>query len=126
MKKEFVLKKCIKCGAMVEVIQDCTCDNCGIKCCGEEMKKVVANSVDASAEKHLPVVEIIGSYIVVTVPHVMDEDHYIEYIALDSDTINAKKYLTIGGSAKAVFPYIPNSTVYAYCNKHGLWQTEVK
>lgn len=46
--KELVIKKCLKCGALVEVIQDCTCDNCGIQCCGEEMKIIKSNSVDAS------------------------------------------------------------------------------
>ena len=126
MKKEFVLRHCAKCGAMVEVIKDCECDDCGIKCCGEQMQVVKPNTVDASVEKHKPEVEVVGNYVVVTVNHVMEDEHYIEYIALDSDMINAKKYLTIGGVAKAIFPYVPGSTVYAYCNKHGMWSTEVK
>ena len=126
MKKDFVIRKCLKCGAMVEVLEDCTCDNCGIKCCGEQMQKITANTVDASIEKHKPVVEKIDSYIVVTVNHVMEDGHYIDWIALDSPTINAKKYLSGKTGAKAVFPYIPGSTVYAYCNLHGLWSTIVE
>ena len=35
-----VIKRCLKCGATVEVLKDCTCDNCGIKCCGETMKEI--------------------------------------------------------------------------------------
>ena len=111
---------------MVEVLEDCTCDNCGIKCCGEQMQKVVANTVDASIEKHKPTIQVIDSYIVVTVDHVMEDEHYIDWISLDSNTINAKKYLNKDTGAKAVFPYIPGSTVYAYCNKHGLWSTIVE
>ena len=43
--------ECSKCGAMVKILEDCICDDCGIKCCGEEMKVLVPNSVDATAEK---------------------------------------------------------------------------
>ena len=124
--RELVIKECAKCGARVEVLKDCTCDNCGIKCCGEEMKVIAPNTVDASVEKHKPEVEVIGNYVVVTVNHVMEEDHFIEYVCLVGENINAKKYMTMGAAAKAVFPYIKGSTVYAYCNKHGMWSTEIK
>ena len=33
-------KQCLKCGALVEVIKDCTCKDCGIRCCGEPMVEV--------------------------------------------------------------------------------------
>ena len=123
--RELVIKECAKCGARVEVLKDCTCDNCGIKCCGEEMKVVQPNTVDAAVEKHKPEVEVIGNYVVVTVNHVMEEEHFIEYVCLVGENINAKKYMTMGGAVKAVFPYIKGSTVYAYCNKHGMWSTEI-
>jgi len=126
MKKEFLLKKCKKCGATIEVLKDCTCDNCGIKCCGEEMLEVKPNTVDASVEKHKPEYEVVGNYIVVTVSHEMTDEHYIEYIALDSDTVNAKKYFVKGDMPKAVFPYIKGSRVYSSCNKHGIWSTDVE
>ena len=124
--RELVIKECAKCGARVEVLKDCTCDNCGIKCCSEEMKVIAPNTVDASVEKHKPEVEVIGNYVVVTVNHVMEEEHFIEYVCLVGENINAKKYMTMGAAAKAVFPYIKGSTVYAYCNKHGMWSTEIK
>ena len=126
MKNEFKIKKCIKCGATVEVLQDCTCENCGIKCCGEEMVTMTPNTVEASAEKHIPTYQVIGNYIVATVNHVMEDDHYIEYIALSSDGITAKKYLEIGKTAQAVFPYVKGSKLYGYCNKHGLWEITVE
>ncbi len=124
--KKYVIRKCDKCGAMVEVIKDCTCDNCGILCCGTQMREVRANSVDAAVEKHKPTYEVVGQYIVASVNHVMEDDHYIDYLVLVGDNVNAKKYLQVGKEPKAIFPYIPGSTLYAYCNKHGLWETEVK
>jgi len=126
MKNEFVLRKCNKCGAMVEVIKDCTCDNCGIQCCGEAMQVIVPNAVDASVEKHMPEYEVVGQYVVVAVNHEMTDEHYIEYVALDAKNVNAKKYFKPGEQAKAVFPYIAGSKVYAFCNKHGIWENVIK
>ena len=73
MKNEFKLKTCTKCGATVEIMKDCTCDNCGIKCCGQEMVEVKPNTVDASSDKHMPTYEVIGQYIVASVNHVTIE-----------------------------------------------------
>ena len=126
MNKNLVIKQCKKCGATVEVINDCTCNSCGILCCGEQMQSLKANSVDASFEKHLPTYEVVGNYVVVTVPHVMEKDHYIEFIGLKSNKISAKKYFKPEEVAKAVFPYEKGATLFAYCNKHGLWETVIK
>lgn len=125
MKNEVVFKKCPKCGALVEVIQDCTCNNCGISCCGAPMIELKANTVDCAIEKHKPIYEVAGDYIIVTVNHVMEEDHFIEFIALDCEKTIQKVFLQPGEEAKAIFPYVKNSRVYAYCNKHGLWSTDV-
>lgn len=126
MKNDFKLKKCSKCGAVIEVFKDCNCDNCGFKCCGLEMVDVLPNLQEASFEKHIPNYEVIGPYIEVQINHVMEENHYIEYIALDSNKINAKKYFNPGETAKAIFPYIKGSKLYGYCNLHGLWEITVK
>ena len=120
-----IIKKCMKCGAMIEVLKDCTCDNCGIKCCGEQMRTFTPNSEEASFEKHMPIVEIVGEEVVVTVPHVMEEEHYIEWIALVDEMSTQKQMLVIGKEATAKFPYKKGSKVYSYCNKHGLWMVEV-
>ena len=79
--KELVIKKCLKCGALAEVLQDCKCENCGIKCCGQEMFSLVPNSVDAAFEKHVPTYQVVGDEVLVKVNHVMEEEHYIEWIA---------------------------------------------
>ena len=126
MSKELVIKKCIKCGAMVQVLEDCTCDNCGIKCCNEQMQTLKPNSVDAAIEKHVPVYEIKDNKIFVTVNHVMEEDHYIEWISIVSDKKIVTTYFKPGEEPVAHCKYIPGSTIYAYCNKHLLWKKEVK
>ena len=123
--KKLNLRRCNKCGAMVEVLEDCKCENCGIKCCGETMSEVAENNKEFSFEKHMPEYEVAGNFIVATVNHVMEDAHYIEYIALVGDKINAKKYFKAGENAKAVFPYVKGATLYAYCNIHGLWSKQI-
>ena len=122
---DLIIKKCMKCGAIVDVLNDCTCDNCGIKCCGENMKTFSPNTEDASIEKHLPIVEIKGERVIVKVPHVMEDDHFIEWISIVSEKSVNKQILKAGDVAEVEFPYIKGSKVYSYCNKHGLWSSEV-
>lgn len=126
MSRELILKKCKSCGAMVKVLKDCNCDECGIICCGEQMNKVIPNSVDAAIEKHIPEYTVEGEKILVKVNHVMEEDHYIEWISMVSDKKECTVYLNPGEVAEAKFHYIPGSTIYAYCNKHGLWKKDVE
>ncbi len=123
MKRELIIKRCKTCGAMVKVITDC--EDCGIKCCGEEMEKLIPNSVDASAEKHVPQVEKVEDEIFVKVAHPMEKEHYIEWIAQVTDNKEEFVYLYPEGPAEVRFKNIPNATIYAYCNKHGLWKKEM-
>ena len=122
--KELYLKKCPSCGALVKVINDCHC-KCGIECCGEQMIEVKANSVDAAVEKHVPNFEKKDGKIYVTVNHVMEEDHYIEWISLVTGEKEEYVYLTPGKEAIAVFDDVNSGILYAYCNKHGLWSKEI-
>lgn len=126
MSKELVIKKCMKCGAMVQVIEDCSCDNCGIKCCGEQMQVLKPNSVDAAIEKHVPTYEIKDGKIFVKVNHVMESDHFIEWISIVNDKKMVTTYLEPGQEAIAHCKYIPGTVIYAYCNKHGLWKKEAE
>ena len=123
---ELIIKKCNKCGALVNILKDCTCAECGIKCCNEEMKELKVNSVDASFEKHIPTYEIKDGMIYVTVNHVMEEEHYINWISIVSDDTEITTYLEPDKEEKMIAKYIPGSKIYSYCNKHGLWMTEVK
>lgn len=126
MSNELVIKKCKKCGAMVKVVKDCTYENCGIQCCGEQMVKLSPNSVDAAVEKHVPTYEIKDEKIFVKVNHVMEDDHYIEWISIVYGNKETTTYFKPGEEAIAYFKYVPGSTIYAYCNKHSLWKKEVE
>ena len=120
------LKKCMNCGALVWILKDCNCDECGIKCCLTEMVNVKANSVDAAIEKHKPVYTIVGDNIEVSVNHVMEEDHYIEWIAVVYGEKVYKQDFKPGDEPKMTVPYEKGIKLYAYCNKHSLWETEVE
>ena len=119
--RELVIRKCNKCKAVIQVIEECNCA-CGFECCGEKMEIVKANASDGAAEKHVPTYEAEGDDIIVEVNHVMDDDHYIEWIAAVSDNNEQIKYLKPGMKAKARFKSYDGMTLYAYCNKHSLWK----
>ncbi len=125
MAREFVIKKCKKCGALVKVFEDCNCP-CGIECCGEKMQSLVPNSVDAAVEKHVPTYEIKDGKIFVKVNHVMEEEHYIDWIAIVYDDHEKIAYFKPGEEATTHCKYVPGATLYAYCNKHGLWKVDVQ
>ena len=124
--KELKLKKCRKCNALVKVLEDCNCEDCGIICCGEPMVDVKANSVDASFEKHVPTYEVEKDNIHIKVNHVMEEDHYIEWILVKTEKEDREVILKPNDTPELVVPYEKGALIYAYCNKHGLWQTVVE
>lgn len=124
MQKFFICKKC---GNMVGLI-----DNHGVplSCCGETMTELVANTVEASAEKHLPVVTVEGDKVSVAVGsvlHPMEEAHHIAFIYLETEKGGQRKALKPGQEPKAEFALVDDKliAVYEYCNLHGLWKTEV-
>lgn len=126
MERNTVFYRCPICGNVIGLIDG---DINNIRCCGVEMELMVANSQDAATEKHVPVCEKIGEEVIVRVgevEHPMAEDHYIMWIAQVSDRETTRIRLKPNEKPEVKFRYIPNSTVYAYCNKHGLWKTEVK
>ncbi len=95
-------------------------------CCGEPMQLVQENTVDASKEKHVPVIEkIAGGYKVKvgSIPHPMEEKHYIEWIELIADGRVCRAFLKPGQPAEAVFQTEAKAvTAREYCNLHGLWK----
>lgn len=102
------------------------------QCAGEmDYREIPANTVEASQEKHLPVVEREGDTITVKVgslTHPMLEEHYIMFIYLETCCGGILQKLSPGQEPKAVFQ-IPEGqepkAVYEYCNLHGLWKTEL-
>lgn len=126
MNNELIIKKCKSCGATVKVINDCNCNGCGIVCCGEPMEKLVPNSVDAAVEKHVPTYEKVGDEIIVTVNHVMEEEHFIEWVCMVEENKEITVEFKPGEKAETKFSYVKGAMLYAYCNKHGLWKKEVE
>lgn len=115
--------KCEKCGNIAGIVH-----GAGGKliCCGEEMKLLKENSVDAAVEKHAPVIEKKGSSITVkvgSVAHPMEEKHYIETIGVLTENKLYRAYLKPGDKPEAVFEISENILcARAYCNIHGLWK----
>ena len=123
--RELIIKKCLKCGAIVKIIKDCNCSDCGIQCCKESMKEIKPNSADAAIEKHKPTYEINKDMISVNVEHVMEQDHYIEWICFITDKEEKYIYLNPGDTFPIELGKYEKGIIYSYCNKHGLWKTEI-
>lgn len=123
MKLKFFL--CETCGNIIGKIYDS-----GVKvvCCGKEMVEMVPNTTDAALEKHVPVYRVEGNTVHVMVgsdAHPMTEDHYIEWIALQTREGNQRKCLKPGDEPTVCFCICDGDeveAVYAYCNLHGLWK----
>lgn len=120
--------KCNQCGNMVHVISE---SGVPMMCCGKPMEELIPNTVEASNEKHLPVIEVSGNEVQVTVgevEHPMVAEHYIEWIVLETEKGMQCKKLSAGEAPEAKFVMEADKALaaYAYCNLHGLWQTEVK
>lgn len=115
--------KCEVCGNMVEVIHQ---SGGTLVCCGKPMTKVIENTVDASREKHIPVVEKLQDGISVKVgeaEHPMDDGHYIEWIEVHTKNKVYRKYLKSGEKPQAVFKIDEEIiAVKEYCGIHGLWR----
>lgn len=123
MAERYAIYKCELCGNIVEVLHAGDGD---LSCCGQPMKRVVENTVDASKEKHVPVVEkTAGGWKVSvgSVPHPMEEKHWIEWIELVADGVSHRKYLKPGDQPQALFAVEAKTvSVREYCNLHGLWK----
>lgn len=126
MKENVRFYKCTICGNIIGLIEG---NIERISCCGKKMEEMIANTTDASVEKHVPVCEKIGNEMIVRVgeaEHPMEEDHYIMWIAQVTENTTTRVRLYPGKEAEAKFLYTPNAIIYAYCNKHGLWKKEIK
>ena len=119
------LKKCTSCGATVKVIKDCECDNCNIKCCDKDMEVLTPNKGDSSLDKHVPKIEKKDTELIISMDHVMEDEHYIEFISYVSDEFEITKYFNPGDEVRLVVPYQKGAKVYAYCNKHDLYEKEI-
>jgi len=118
------LYHCPICGNVVEVLYD---GADALVCCGQPMKLLVENSVDAAREKHVPQIEDLGEKVKVTVgsvPHPMEEKHYIVFIEVITEKMVLRYELDPGDAPEAIFPVPMKDVLYVreYCNLHGLWK----
>jgi len=115
--------KCNVCGNIVEMVHTGAGQ---LVCCGQPMILQVANTVDASKEKHVPVIEKTDKGVKIkigSVPHPMEEAHFIEWIEIIADGKSYKKFLKPGDAPEAEFCVeAENIKARAYCNLHGLWE----
>ena len=99
-------------------------------CCGQKMTRLEPGVVEASHEKHIPVAEVIGDTVKVTVgsvEHPMIEEHSILWVYLETEKGGQRKCLEVGKAPVVTFALGGEKpiAVYAYCNLHGLWKTEI-
>lgn len=118
---------CEQCGNLIGMIND---SGVPMMCCGEEMRKLEPGVVEASHEKHIPVVTVDGNIVTVTigsVEHPMVEEHHIVWVYLQTDRGGQRKCLEVGKKPTVNFALADEKPVaaYAYCNIHGLWKTEI-
>ena len=118
---------CPHCKNLVEMVHDA-----GVKpvCCGQKMDELVPNTVDASGEKHIPAVTVSDDIVEVnvgSVDHPMVDVHWIEWIQLNTNKGRYRKVLKPGEAPKVSFLLKDEKplAVYAFCNLHGLWMTEL-
>ncbi|MER2139733.1 MAG: desulfoferrodoxin family protein, partial [Succiniclasticum sp.] len=84
-----------------------------------------------SREKHVPVVSVAESIVTVKIgsaEHPMTTAHHISWIYLQTQKGGQRRALTIDDKPEARFALIDGDkpvAVFAYCNLHGLWVTEL-
>lgn len=123
MTKQKEIYKCNICGNIVEVLH---IGDGELVCCGQPMQLMKENTVDASKEKHVPVIEQTPTGVKVkigAVPHPMEEKHYIEWIQIIADGVAYRKFLKPGDKPEAEFCVkAMKISAREYCNLHGLWK----
>lgn len=128
--KRYEIYKCkvaeTDCDCLVEMLSDCDMD-CAITCCDQPITKLEAKTGEQEGkEKHVPVVEKVdGGYKVTvgSVPHPMQDDHWIQWIELQAGDTLMRQYLNSGQAPEAVFKTDATDVcVREHCNKHGLWK----
>jgi len=124
MAERFEIYKCEICGNIVEVLNG---GKGQLVCCNKPMNLLKENTVDASLEKHVPIIESTENGIKVkvgAVPHPMEEKHFIQWIEVVADGKSYRQFLSPGNVPEAFFSVkAEHITAREYCNLHGLWKS---
>ena len=119
--------RCSHCGNIIAYVKDM---GVPVVCCGEKMSEIIPGTSDGAAEKHVPVIIRSGDTVTVKVgevDHPMAEEHFIEWISIETEQGNQRKELKPGEAPKAEFALVHGdraTAAYAFCNLHGLWKSE--
>lgn len=118
---------CEHCGNLVGMVRE---SGVPMVCCGQNMTELVPGTSDGAAEKHVPSYEVDGYLVRVqvgSVEHPMTDEHYIEWVAIETEKGAQRKTLKPGDNPSVVFALSDDDkldAVYAYCNLHGLWKID--
>ena len=122
---EMKFYRCETCGQIIAIVKKTAVP---VMCCGKPMQEIIPGTTDAAVEKHVPVYEVEGNKVIVTVgsvEHPMLDEHYIEWVSIQTKLGNQRKALKPGSEPKVCFAVCEGDeveAVYAYCNLHGLWK----
>lgn len=119
---------CEHCGNIIEMVND---KGVPVMCCGQKMTKLEAGVVEASKEKHIPLVTVDENNVKVevgSVAHPMVEEHSILWVCLQTNKGSQLKYLEVGEEPTVTFAIVDEEPIaaYAYCNLHGLWKVDIE
>ena len=116
--------KCNICGNIVEVLHTGAGE---LVCCGQPMQLLDEKTEDEGREKHVPVIEKTGDGVKVkvgSVPHPMEDAHYIEWVEVIANGKSCRKFLKPGDEPEAEFEIDAEQiTAREYCSVHGLWKS---
>lgn len=118
---------CPHCGNIIGMINS---SGVPVVCCGQPMQVLEPGTVDASLEKHVPVVSVKCKTVTVnigSVEHPMVDEHYIMWVYLETTKGGQRKCLNPGEAPTVTFKLGDEKAVavYAYCNLHGLWKADI-
>ena len=119
---------CRHCGNIVTKL---TSSKVPLHCCGQPMELLEGGVTDAALEKHVPVVTVEDNLVKVavgSVAHPMVEEHFIQWVAVETERDALIHWFHPGEAPEAVFALAPGQqvkAVYEYCNLHGLWKKEL-
>ena len=123
MAKQMEVYVCEMCGNVVEVLRGGAGE---LVCCGQPMQLLEEQTADAATEKHVPVIEKVEGGVKVTVgsvPHPMQDAHYIEWIQIIADGASQRRFLNPGDAPEATFETrATDVSAREHCNVHGLWK----
>ncbi|MBI4447395.1 desulfoferrodoxin [Candidatus Woesearchaeota archaeon] len=125
MAERLQVYKCALCGNIIEVLHGGLGE---LVCCEQPMELLKEKTLkDEGKEKHVPIIEKTAAGIKVkvgSVPHPMEQAHYIEWIGITVNGAVYKKFLNPGDKPEAEFAVKPGKIqARDYCNIHGLWKS---